>query len=264
MKLTRMLMVFSLVALLAIPATSMAEIGNSGKITKELPADLENLTINAKNVDVELKLAKDGVAPYAELDATVIGIHSADVTYTLEVTEDENGTVIDVSHNGTDIGIDDVDVHIYVPGALKNLAVNLNGSDMEIDRVYTQIISGEVIGGELEAKHGEVYDLNLTLNNAELDFEGVIGGVTLTADRSEIDLSSTTVPEGLVITGSDTDIDLRLPKNFSLTYDITGGRFHTNLMEGYHESNGTMHFGEGGPTFTVTLNVGRLDVKEAK
>lgn len=264
MKRTKWMLALLLVALLIVPAVSLADLGNSGKITRDLPAELENLTINAANADIKLKVIAEGAAPYVELDAMVVGIHSADVTYNLTVTEVDDATVIDVSHNGKDFGINDVNVNIYVPGPLKNMTLNLQDSDMDMKGIYAQILTGELTDSDIDGDSMEVYDLKMDLQHTELDIRGIVGGVNLTTNLSEIEIRTSVVPEGLVISGTNSEVDLRIPKNFSLTYDVKTGYFHTNVVDEYREQDGTIRYGVGGPTFTVTLDGGRLEVKEAK
>lgn len=264
MKKTAWLLALLLAVLMIVPTVSMADINNSERVTKELPADLENLTINGSNVDIKLKVVPEGKAPYVEMDATVFGIHASDVTYKLDVSKSADATVIDVEHNGKDFGINDVNVNVYIPGPLKNLKLVLNDGDMDMKDIYTQILTGELIDSEIDGDGMEVYNLEMKLADSDLDVRGIVGGVNLTADDSEIDIRTSVVPDGLKITGSDSEVDLRMPKNFMLQYDVKTGFFHTDVIDEYHEHEGKIHFGEGGPEFTVTLDGGRLDVKEAK
>lgn len=264
MKKTYWMLALLLAALMALPAVSLADIDNSKKITKDLPSDLENLTINASNVDIKLKVVPEGKAPYVEMDATVFGIHASDVTYKLDVSQKDNATVIDVNHNGKDFGINDVDINIYIPGQLKNLELHLNDSDMDMKSIYAQILTGELVDSEIDGDSMEVYHLTTKLERSDLDIRGIVGGVDMTTYASDIDVRTSLVPEGLVITGSDSDVDLRIPRNFSLAYDVKTGYFHTNVIDEYHEHEGTIHYGVGGPQFTVTLEGGSLDVREAK
>lgn len=253
-----------LVALVIVPMVSEADIGNSGQIVKDLPASIENLTINASNADIRLKVAAEGQAPHAEMDATVFGIHSADVTYGIDVNETDGSCVIDIHHNGKDFGINDVDVNIYVSGPLKNLSLDLDNCDLDMKDIYAQISTGRLMNSEIDGDSIEISSLTMTLERSDLDLKGIVEGVDLTTYGSEIDIRTSIVPEGLVINGSDSEVELRIPKSFSLEYDVKTGYLHTNAINEYHEREGTIHFGEGGPLFTVKLDGGGLDVKENK
>lgn len=253
-----------LAMLMTVPSVSLADIGNSGKITKDLPETVEDLTINASNVDIKLKVVAEGKPPYAEMDATVFGIHSDDVTYNLDITETDDGVTIDIKHSGKDFGINNVDVDIYMPGPLKNLTLMLENCDIAMNDIYSQIATGHLSDSEIDGKGMEVYSLTMTLVHSDLELRGIIGGVDLTADKSEIDIRTSIVPEGLEINGSDSEVELAIPKGFSLKYDVKTGYFYTNTVKEYHEREGTIQLGEGGPQFTVDLNGGRVNVKEQK
>lgn len=264
MKKTPWLLALLLAVLMIIPTMSLADIDNSERVSKDLPAELENLTINASNVDIKLKVVPEGKTPYVEMDATVFGVHASDVTYKLDVSETDDATVIDVDHNGKDFGINDVDVNVYIPGPLKNLRLVLNDGDMDMKDIYAQILTGDLIDSEIDGDSMEVYNLEMKLEHSDLDIRGIVGGVDLKTNDSEIDIRTSIVPEGLKITGSDSEVDLHIPRNFRLVYDVKAGFFHTNVIDEFHEHEGTIHFGEGGPEFTVTLDGGRLEVREAK
>lgn len=262
---TRVLLTLVISALLVIPAVSLAEIGNSDTIKENLnESALSTLTINAEGLDIALHGTKD--APYAELDATVIGINSADVEYGMTVTESDGGTIIDAHHKGTDIGINHVKLEIYVPeSSIETLKLNLTSSDLTDNELNLATITGSTSGGKLHVKDGQIGTLDLQLDKSELSFAGQVDTVRLTTTDGSVHIDSSVVPATLDINGSGTKVTLAVPDTalgFTLHYDLANTKANSIFFNGFSETTGTETYGSGGGTFTVKLTDGELHLNK--
>lgn len=259
----RILLALAMTLALALPATGLA-MGNSDRIVEPLNADLlETVTINATGVDIVLRATDRD--PYAELDAVVVGVDSADVGYDLKISEQDGGTVIDATHTGRDYGINYVVVTVYVPqSVIRNLVVGLSDSDLTLEGVDAHIITGTMTNAELEGKRSVTMGLNLTATDSDIEYKGQVGGIDITATRGEIDIETSILPAGMTIVGDRTEIDLKLPETaegFTLAYDVKGGRFETDFIRDYHRETGSLVHGSGAVSFSIASPGGKVEVE---
>lgn len=248
-----------------VPTQIEEGLGNSGKITAELNADLvKDLTLHAHGVNITFRPAED--RQYAELDATVIGINADDVTYDMKVTEEAAGLAINANHTGDDIGINRVVLTVYVnKDILENVTLDLSDSDLTMDGVNAHIMAGTMSDGELKGRDSHVNSLDVTLHDADLNYKGEVGGMTLNATGAEIDVDTSMIPAGVKIIGADTDVNLKVPdepSGYTLRYALTDGKLSTNLAAGYAQDQGTITAGNGEIPVEVNLTDGDLHIEE--
>lgn len=261
-KVAHTLLIAMLAVMLVAPASQGHALGKSGTITEELPlALLPNLTLHAEGVLVEFHETED--APYAELDATVLGINSADVEYAMTVTEAENGLIIDATHTGKDIGLNRVKLNIYLPeNILDNLAIDLHDSDMALKDTRVQILSGSMENSKMTGDD-DIITLDVDVTDSNINIDGLVGGIDLQCANSDIKIHTSEMPAGLTITGTDTDVTLKLPaddEGFALAYSVTDGELSTNFADDYDKHSGTITHGDGLQAFSITLDHAHLSI----
>lgn len=261
---TQTIVALMMAVVLVVPVAALADIGNSGNIHEALDAGkLANLTIRANGLDIELKDAKDE-APYAELDATVIGINSADVDYGMTVTDAEGGLVIEGHHTGSDIGINRVKLHVFVPAsAIETLTLDLTDSNLDVDELTIDTIKGTMSDSKLDADKVTLNNLDVQTNNSDVDFDGAVYAAKVDSTDGKVDIESSVIPATLDITGAKTKVELKVPETaegFVLSYDMTGGEFHSNYLDAFNETTGTVTMGAGNATFNIKLTDGELRI----
>lgn len=251
-------MMLSLLMLAAVPAFAAQDAGQV--LTQPLDAELtQSLTIHAESLDIVLTPIADGEAPYVELDTS--RLRNADrAQYDLQVTGDANGQVIDAFVRGDDDG--GVRLTIYL-GAdiLKNLVLNTLDSDTVLQGVNAHILTGKITDGDLIARDSFIFSLDVTLHDADLKIRGAIGGTTIDATDSDIDIETADLPAGIEIEGIDTDVRLRLPageSDYTLTYDYEDPDDDDAYAQG---RKGTATIGSGQIQYHVRLVDGELDVR---
>lgn len=254
--------------MMIVPAAGgLAEVGQEMK--KDLPADkLANLTITANGLGIHLRETED--APYAEMDATVLGINSADVDYGFDVSETANGLEINAHHTGRTIGIDYVKLNIYLPkDAVETLTLNLTDSEITHELLHSGVslksIEGTIDGGKLTATDLLGSAIKLQTTNTDVNLKGEMTNIDVSANGGNLKFESTVVPEAITVNSTDTDVDVKVPETiegFTVTYKITSGKFSTDYAEGYSEEDGSVAVGNGVAPFNFTVTNGTLVVKK--
>lgn len=254
--------------MLIVPAAGgLAEVGQ--ELKKDLPADkLANLTITANGLGIHLRETED--APYVEMDATVLGINSADVDYGFDVSETGNGVEINAHHTGRAIGIDYVTLNIYLPkDAVETLPLNLTDSEITHELLHNgvslQSIEGTIDGGKLTATSLLGSAIQLQTTNTDVSLKGEMTSIDVNANGGNLWFDSTTVPTAITVSSTDTNVDVKVPETiegFTVTYKITSGKFTTDYAEGYSEVDGSVAVGNGVAPFTFTMTNGFLHVRK--
>lgn len=203
-----------LAVVLTVPMVSTASaIGNSDTIRKDLTADrLGQIQLNASDINVVLKATDD--SPYAELDATVVGIDSAQVTYSLNVTDTDltgsnNDTTNTTDSNTTDDNNDNTD---------NNTDDNSDNSTSDNNQVGGIVIEamhdGETVIGidrvtlTLYVPADAINTLELNLTDSDLRFDDVnVNELTGTMTGSKLSVMDTHIQK-LSLNATDSDINL--------------------------------------------------------
>ena len=265
-------LVFSLMLalVLMLPSMGLAEIGNSANIKKDLPVEkLTNMELSATGVNVEFKmLDKAEDAPYAELDATVVGIDSANIQYGLEVNETDTGVQIVVNHgDGTVIGINRVSLYIFVQKdtTIESLALTMHDSDLTANEVNIQNVSGNLADSKIHAGKATIGMIDLTTNTSDLNLEGAISGLKLQATGGTVKMATSVVPSEITVNATETTVEIKVPETaegFVLNYDLTESEFKTDHASEYEENAGTVTVGNGASPFTFNITNGKLHLNK--
>lgn len=258
-------MVMALAIMMILPGAALAELTNSGKITENLnPEKLEMITLKTEGLDVEIKKIENAT-PFAELDATVIGINAEDVSYDLQVTENDEGTVIEAHHTGSDIGINHVKLYIYVPeDVMDTLALDTTDTDVKVEDVRAQYLTGNMTGGKLHG-NGTIINMDVTTAQTDIDFDGSVGGLDVTATGGRVKVISDMFLAGAQVTATDADVEVKIPEDvggFTVNYTVTEGKLNTNFVQAYSEETGSFVHGDGTATYDFTVNNGTLKIEK--
>lgn len=225
------------------------------------PAALARLSVHAAAMDVVFKdVGRD--EPYAELDATVLGIHSAEVQYALNVTPDGDGLRIDASHSGEVIGLNRVRLTVNVPtDAVKSLVLALDACDLSLEGLTLANVTGTATGGHLRLRQGRIDNLWLQTTDADMTLEGALDDAGLDITRGAIHINSTMVPRRLHITGEDADVTVRVPDTsdgFSVAYSLIDAQAETAFLNEQLRETGHAVYGNGAGHMDIALDGGSL------
>lgn len=266
---TRALLACALCLLLVLPAAGLAEgvidsLENSDTVKQPLNPDLvANLTLNLENIDATIKAVAEDEDPYAELDATVLGIDSDDVTYNMSITELENLLYVDAYHRGDNIGIDRVKLTLYVPAeGIENLSLTANGGSLTIDGVPVQMLKGNATGAEITAAAAVIASVSLSGEDTKINLHGEINGMSITATGGEVTVHTSVLPVPAAIIATNADVTLQLPdtdEGFQLQYDVSGnGEVDTDFTDTTIADQGSVTVGEGKALVSITMDGGSL------
>lgn len=267
---TRALAALTLALVLAVPTMVSAELGNSGKITEALNTDMiSNITLDVRGLNVMFHETSDNETARAELDATVVGIDSADVTYGLTVNDNEDGSGINIQayhdQDKTVIGINSITLNIYIPKTgVEMMTVTMQDSDLSIGEFTINEINAKATGGKISFTKTTLPTMTLEGNDTGMNLEGDFTNITITAATQGVKLTSHTVPQMMMITMTSADAQIKIPEEsaFALNYSLTDGKFSTNFMNDYNEASGSVTNGAG--TYTYTLNATNGNIKLEK
>ena len=264
----RALLALTLVLMVSIPVLGSAAVGNSGKITKDLTDEmLPGIQLNTRNLDVVFHEANVDETPMAELDATVVGIDSAEVSYGLDVTEMEGGAKIEAFHekDKTVIGIDNVKLHIYLPkDAMEKLTVTMEEGTLSLGEFALSELDATAVGGKYDLTKSTIETLKLNGNDTEMNLEGSFTNVDINSVKRGVKLTSHTAPAMLKITATEGDVEVKVPEDsaFTVNYTVTDGKVSTNLVEEFAEESGSFTYGSGSAQYEFNVTNGSLKLNK--
>ena len=177
-------------------------------------------------------------------------------------------------------------LEVYLPITTSFKTIKLNGvsGDYEIEEVYSDLTQINLVSGDLSVKNiaSSVFNLTMTsgdvtileseflsstlkMTSGELDFSAQTNSLkaTMTSGDAVIHLLNTLPTTlNLEMTSGDTEITLHGSTPFSITVDKASGDFNTNFPT--TKNDHTYSYLSGGPTYSIKMTSGNIDVNLVK